>query len=180
MIYDIDIIYDKFKTGDLILFRSKRWIRYFTYFTHVGMIVDFNGKKYILDLNKKKSKTFGVKSGVKMYDLYDRIKQFKGDIYILSIDKNINIINKFFLNLNNYFNIKFDSNICINLIKIKLNIKLKNRDGMFCSEFIGYILQDLDILDKSYNIYTIFPKTFLKLKDVNGNQIYDNLYKIKK
>lgn len=178
---NIDNIYDLLRTGDLILFRSKRWIRYFTYYTHVGMIVNFNGKKYILDLNQKNFDIYAVKSGVKLYDMYNRINKFNGDIFILEINKYVmtdDKINTFFRNMNNYFKIKFDSNVYLNIIKLKLGFKVKNRNGMFCSEFIAYILQDLNIIDKQYDISCILPKTFLKLKSVDDLHIYVNIFKL--
>lgn len=180
----LDDVYDNLKTGDLILFRSKRWVRYLTYFTHVGMIVDFHGKKYILDLNQKNLDNYGVNSGVKMYDLYDRIRKFNGEIYILEMHHsmmNETRKEKFFRNLNKYFKIKFDSNVYMNILKMKLGFKLNsnNRDGLYCSEFIGYILQDLEILNKNVDISMILPKTFMKLRTDDGVYIYNNIYILK-
>jgi hypothetical protein len=179
---NIDDVYDDLRTGDLILFRSKRWIRYFTYFTHVGLIVDFHGKKYILDLNQKNFEIYGVKSGVKLYDMYNRINKFNGEIYFFKMNSRIMTnekITRFFERMNDYFKIKFDSNLYVNIIKRKLGIRVTNRDGMFCSEFIGYILQDLNILDSKYDISLIFPKTFSKLKTDDDSYIYVNMLKLK-
>lgn len=178
---NINDVYDDLRTGDLILFRSNRWIRYFTYFTHVGMIVDFHGKKYILDLNKKNFEIYGVKCGVKLYDMYNRINKFNGDIYFLKMNSQIMTnekITRFFERMNDYFKIKFDSNLYVNIIKRKLGIRVTSRDGMFCSEFIGYILQDLNILDCKYDISSIFPKSFSNLKTNDDLNIYINMLKL--
>jgi len=174
-----DRIYDLLKTGDLILFRSQRWTRNFVYFTHVGMIVDLNGEKFVLELNKKYYKK-DIVPGVKLYKLLSRIANFDGKIYIAPINRiEKSSIYKLLNNLNEYYNIKFDKYMFFTLLKNTFKIKNKKRTGMFCSEFIGYILQNIDILDKNYKIDTLFPESILDLKNKNNERIFKGYLRIK-
>ena len=153
---DLDSIYNDLKTGDIVLFRSKRWTRFFTKYTHVGMIVDINSQKFILEINRYDYKKYNVKKGVGLYEIYSRIESFSGDVYILPMKYKYITIEKqkkLFLNLSKYKEIEFDNTIYSYLFKKKLIklgfpfIKFKQRNGMFCSEFIEYILKDTILND---------------------------------
>jgi len=153
---DLDSIYNDLKTGDIVLFRSKRWTRFFTKYTHVGMIVDINSQKFILEINRYDYKKYNVKKGVCLYEIYSRIESFSGDVYILPMKYKYITIEKqkkLFLNLSKYKEIEFDNTIYSYLFKKKLIklgfpfIKFKQRNGMFCSEFIEYILKDTILND---------------------------------
>jgi len=153
---DLDSIYNDLKTGDIVLFRSKRWTRFFTKYTHVGMIVDINSQKFILEINRYDYKKYNVKKGVGLYEIYSRIESFSGDVYILPMKYTYITIEKqkkLFLNLSKYKEIEFDNTIYSYLLKKKLIklgfpfIKFKQRNGMFCSEFIEYILKDTILND---------------------------------
>ena len=69
------------------------------------------------------------------------------------------------------------------------------RKGMFCSEFIGFLLQELKILDKKHPIDCLTPSSFLYLNigndtnntnninntnSTNNCRIYTDIYKIYK
>ena len=49
---------------------------------------------------------------------------------------------------------------------------------MCCSQFIGYILQQYKLISDNENIDLFSPSTFKKLKQTNGNLLYNKIHKI--
>ena len=154
------------------------------------MIMNINSQKFILEINRYDYKKYNVKKGVCLYEIYKRIKSFSGDIFILPIKNeyiNDEKQKKMFLNLNKYKQIEFDNKIYSYILKKLLKklcfpfIKIKQRDGMFCSEFIAYILKDM-INDNNKNILSndiyLLPGDFPTLKDDIGNLVFHELIKL--
>lgn len=185
------------ETGDLILFR---WHtvdvlhELFSSFTHVGMIIEINSKKYILETHLKGDTIhMGYKSGgVHIYDLEERINMYEGDNYILKINRDlINKSNEKILydNLQDYLLIPFQdeyrdhyTNVCIPNMFCDGCVK-STKKGMFCSEFIGFLLRELGILNEKVNTNCLTPSSFIDMKIIDTKNdrkipIYDNIYKI--
>lgn len=191
-IEEIDLDNIDLQTGDLILFKWHT-VDYlhelFSSFTHVGMVVIINNEKYILETHLKGDTIhMGYKSGgVHLYNLKRRINMYQGHNYILKInDDLINEDNSYTLqnNLNNYLLIPFHDeyrdyykSVCIPNI-ICNNCFNYHKKGMFCSEFIGFLLQELGILDQSFNINCLTPSSFNNLYNNTQIPIYNTIYKI--
>jgi hypothetical protein len=87
--YNLQKAYNFAEQGDLILFQ---WYEInplqesVSPFTHVGIVIDINKKKYILETHLKgDTKHMGYKDaeGVNIYDFKKRIKMYKGKNYLL-------------------------------------------------------------------------------------------------
>jgi hypothetical protein len=181
------------KTGDVICFRSNDYTflhDLVSPFTHIGIVIEtINGKKILEMHDTNDLKHMGIyNTGVNMYDLKYRIKTYEGDVYLSQLKTTVdkkkikNLLSKIeFLN-----KLKFDTNHKEHLIKkcmIKRGCKKcfkpekKKLEYMFCSEFIGYILQELDVLEKEYDIACVLPGDFRFIIQ-NGNKLYKNIIKI--
>jgi len=195
------------QTGDLVLFR---WHTVdilhdiISPFTHVGMVISLNNKKYILETHLKgDTKHMGNEAGgVHLYDLQKRIEMYEGDNFILKIKDNlINDTNSqtLYNNFDLYSKIPFYDNYrghyknyCLPKMACDKCFAYYERKGMFCSEFVGFLLQELKILDKKHPIDCLTPSSFLYLNignntnntnNTNGTNyglIYTDIYKIYK
>lgn len=186
---------DLVEPGDLILFKWHEvdiLHEIFSSFTHVGIVIQIDDRLCILETHLKgDTKKMGYyTSGVNIYDLNQRIKEYEGDIFLLKLCQyqyKREVINQKILDkIEQYKQIPFYDkyrevyqNYCIpRLVQVDTHSKIQ-KEGMFCSEFIGHILQDLDILDSSYDITCLTPSSFIKLNNKNGNIFYD-VKKVKK
>jgi hypothetical protein len=176
------------ETGDLIIYRWEHvdiGYRMFSKFSHVGMIVKKNNKLYLLETHPDENKKNNKKNneGVHLYSLKKRIKYYNGECYLVKLnakcDRNLlsaNIIK----NLSEYKKIPFDSYFrdlfVYNYFK-NLFTNVPNKESMFCSEFIGYILHDNKIYTHNKNYASLNPGSFLDLQK-NKQPLYKSLKKI--
>lgn len=201
------------QTGDLVLFR---WHTVdilhdiISPFTHVGIVIILNNKKYILETHLKgDTKHMGNEAGgVHLYELQKRIDMYDGDNFILKIKDNlINDTNSqtLYNNFSLYSKIPFHDNYtghyknyCLPKMACDKCFAYYERKGMFCSEFVGFLLQELKILDKKHPIDCLTPSSFLYLNigndtnntnntnntndtnSANNGLIYTDIYKIYK
>jgi hypothetical protein len=164
------------KTGDIILFRYNK-INFIhelvSPFTHIGIIILYNNKSYILESHIKGDTLYlGYNNeGVNIYNLYDRLNKYEGTTFLLKLNQPLSnkSINNLINNISKYKNIpyinnykKYYFNKCINIF---YNNQLQINDGMICSELISYILQDIND-NNILNYKCIKPVDFL----------YNNLY----
>lgn len=179
------------KTGDLVIFR---WnlvdvgYRLFAKHSHVGMIVRKNDKLYLLEIHPNESKEQGIDdSGVHLYNLEKRLNEYNGDYYFtqsnITQQERQKLSDHIFQNLKKYKKkVKFDTNFrtvfVVNYFCNLLNITLPKKDTMFCSEFIGYILQKTNIYHHDKNLASINPGTFLEFQNKDGEQLFSPLYQI--
>jgi len=188
--YNLQKAYNFAEQGDLILFQ---WYKInplqesVSPFTHVGIVIDINKKKYILETHLKgDTKHMGYKDaeGVNIYDFKKRIKMYKGKNYLLKKNPmyKMDIMQK----LTEYINIPFYKEYKQHFVGYCIPKKICNSclsdkimNSMFCSQFIGYILQEQGVLDKSTNIDCLTPMDFLSLTNSHG-RIYTKLIKISK
>jgi len=179
-------------TGDIICFR---WncvdigFRLFSKYSHVGMIVKLPNTNdlYILEIHPQEDIESNINnSGVHLYKLKKRLKYYDGDLYY----SKLNVDNKYKLkmskriikNLNKYkkeipFDTNFRNAFVLNWFYDIFNWELPERNSMFCSEFIGAILQYNNIYKHHKNLQTLNPGTFLEFKQNNTN-LYSEIYEV--
>ena len=175
----IDDTIKKAKTGDLILFRWSFMdpiFRCFTKFCHVGMVIKMNNKLYILETHPEEYDDDDIdkinpKKGVNMYELDDRLREYDGTCYYLNL-KDIYYNSKFNtifdLKYTEYKKIPFDDYFRLHFILNILNIKLYDKESMYCSEFIGTVLKDFKLLEDDIDINKISPGSFEHMNKYNS------------
>lgn len=173
---------DNINNGDLILFRWNKvglLHEIISSFTHVGIVID----NQILETHLK-GDTESYRGGVHLYNLKDRINKYLGTNYILKIKTPLTNeqVHKILNKLEEYKKIPFHDEyeshfkqVCVPKMVCKNCFNDTERKGMFCSEFVGFILKELSILPKDYNIHCLTPGSFVNMKNIFGD-----LYKIKK
>lgn len=175
-------------TGDLVIFRWNMinvGFRIFSKFSHVGMIVKHKDKLYLLETHPKDS--YIDNSGVHLYCLKTRLKNYNGEYYFTQL----NVLNNkreylrqhIIKNIKNFKkNIPFDNNFrsvfVLNYFCNLLNIELPKKKSKFCSEFIAVILEKCKIYKHYKNISSINPGSFLDFKTHNCENLYGLLYNI--
>lgn len=190
-------VYSNARTGDLLLFRwhSVDLIHNFiSFFTHVGIVVELDNKKYILETHREgDTVNMGVyDGGVKLYDLKERIRMYEGHNFLLPLkekyrNKNHQEIIK--NNLKNYIKLPFFDNYkeyymrqCLPRMLCKSCFSEPPPDTQlnYCSQFVGIVLRDLGILNKGTNVNCISPYDFIFIKN-NGDKLYEDvIYRITK
>jgi hypothetical protein len=185
-ILEIKKVYDMCKTGDIICFRScNTSILYdiFSPFTHIGMILEKNGKKYILEIDDNDN------IGVEFNDLLSRIKTYKGTLFLCQLEKIASPKNiEFFhsklptlikdMKYNKDYRKHLMSN-CFKKLFFSFDNEITNFKHMFCSEFVAYMLQELKILDTNHDITCTLPGDFRRLKDSKtSGYLYKNIIKV--
>jgi hypothetical protein len=178
-------------TGDLVIFRWNTvdvGFRLFSKFSHVGMIVKHKDKLYLLETHPKEDLESKIDdSGIHLYHLKKRLEEYNGTYYFTQLNtqnnKRKDITKHIMTNLKKYKKtIPFDNNFrnifVLNFFYNLFGIKLPERKSMFCSEFIGTILQECNVYKHYKNISSINPGTFLEFKKQNGENLYGPLYDI--
>lgn len=196
-------IYKEAETGDLIIYR---WnivdvgFRMFSKFSHVGMIVKKNNKLYLLETHPDENKNKKHKKnndGVHLYLLKNRIEDYDGECFLAKLNTNCDreqLTNNIIKNLNEYKNIPFDAsfrdlfvyNYFRNFITRQSpassvnsvhECTVPNKQTMFCSEFIAYVLYKNSIYTHDKNLASLNPGSFLHLTK-NNKPLYKSLKKI--
>lgn len=186
--YEIDFnnVLDIAESGDIVI---TRWhhvdlgIRVFSKFCHIGIInKNDKGELTIIELHPEETddETGITKEGVNIYPFKERIQELNCICYFLKSKRpfNINIDN-----LEQYKKVKFDRSYRWNFVKYWMQNQFrwhghKDLNYMYCSQLIGLILQDSNILHKNYPIHTLSPASFEDLYDNCGKKLYGPAYKI--
>jgi len=182
----INELYNKCKTGDLICSRDSSVSMFqelYCKFTHIGIIVEINNEKYILEGNPKGlhiSKNYET-IGTHLFKLMDRINSYTGSMYFYSLKYNIDkdVLNNFVDNIENFQQIEFEDNYYRLLYSCAMNRVFQkcsiNSDKKLCSELVMFCLKQLHVLSDECNC--IFPSDFENLK-VNDKLLYDSCERI--
>ena len=179
-------------TGDLIIFRWNTvdvGFRLFSKYSHVGMIVRKNNKLYLLETHPKEYLESDIDdSGIHLYSLKKRLKQYDGDYYysrMNTVDDNKRDIlrDHIISNLQKYKSeIPFDNNFrnifVLNFFYNLIGKKLPEKKSMFCSEFIGNILHRCNIYSHNTNLASLNPGIFLNLKTPNNERLFNDLFHV--
>lgn len=168
------------KSGDIILFsylNSEFGTRIIGHraFTHLGIVVEINNKFYIFELLlndyiKKNQKH----KNILLSELDDRITNYNGYVYLMSLKKELTDKQKIILinYINQHKNIKY-SNSIKSIINLLLNKDIF--DVHICNKIITDLLDDLNIYDKkiSTELYN-YTTNVLKLidEDIYYNPIH--------
>ena len=188
-------IIDEAKTGDLIFFRYDSGIDYyfikktFTNFDHVGIVIEKDNKKYILENLKYDIIKDGKEvKDVILNDLEERLvihyNNYEEDnTYICKLNKNINVKdNELFLKqlpkymeekkfLSKYVELMF----FYWLILHHFNITMKyDKNELNCAEFVCFCLEEMKVLPINYNWHHYSTTDILHIKDENGEYLYSN------
>jgi len=196
------------KTGDIIYFKSHITsfgrvfgARLIGPFTHIGIIIIYpkSNKKYIIELTDCNTLTaLGInKSGFHITDLETRIKKYDGNCYISVLNschhtQHANKIKHVVYKITNNIykkTIHYPNNIHVYFIGLCLSKSrftnyifphFSSKKIMCCSEFVKYILKELDIIDKNTSHLGILPSDFRYIKCNNNTcYLYNEIYHIK-
>lgn len=180
------------KTGDLIIYRWEYvdvGFRMFSKYCHVAMVVKKGKKFYLLETHPNENKNnIGKKDnqGVHLYVLKNRLSQYNGQYYLVPLNSNINrdkLTKNILDDIKTFkkeipFDNAFRDLFVYNYFANKLGIKLTEKKEMFCSEFIGYILNKYNIYKHNGNLTSIEPGTFLSFKNNTNDNLFRNLKEI--
>lgn len=199
LIYDteqmhIDDIYDLCETSDIIYFRWNEvdfHHEIISPFTHIGMVVvKPDNQKYIIEthLSGDTSDIGTYRGGINVYPLKLRLNNYKGHTFLskikLEYKPNQNQIQDFILKINDYksnipFHDDYKGYFINNCLKNRLfNTPIEKKKGMFCSEFMGFCLKELNIVDDDFIFNCLVPGDFRYIKNKESKLIYQNLIKI--
>ena len=188
----INKIYDLAETGDIIYFRWHTMDidhEIISPFTHIGMIIVIGNIKYIIETHLAgDTSNIGVLTGgVNLYPLKLRINNYEGYTFLSKLNQinrptDINV-QDFITKIKDYKqNIPFQNdykgyfiNNC--LAKRVLSIEPEKTQEMFCSEFIGFCLNELNITNNDFNFKCLVPIDFRYIK-LNNQLLYRDLIKI--
>lgn len=173
-------LFPNVKNGDLIFLSGTthnenvgKWFSN-SLFSHVGLLFrDEKDDVYILDSDIGQN----MKDGVRIQLLDDKLKKYKGNQVLgyRSINKEINydliedIINK-------DKDLEFDYwMLDWILLPLKIGSFFKNKDKVFCSEYIHSVLKKCGVICKNTDSYEISPKYFLNCKDMDNGFSYEEI-----
>lgn len=175
---------DNLRTGDLVLFR---WHtvgpvhQLFSVFTHVGMVVQRGGVKYILETHRRgDAACMGVfTGGVHLHRLHARVRAYRGRVFAqrLRPDAAPDARN-LWRRLPSLSDIPYDDHhrshfgsCCVAGSVCAGCGRCERRRGMFCSEFVGLLLQLLGLLPPDAELGCLTPESFVHLQ-VGGERLF--------
>lgn len=187
-------VYTSLRTGDLVLFRyNEASLAHdlVSPFTHVGMVVDFDGKKCIIEShNRGDAKALGVlDGGVHVYDLKDRVRTYEGCTFVLRMRHGLHVdpgAEKYMKSKipEEYAAIPYYESYASHIGMYCLPKALCDtcfdkpvRRGMFCSEFVGLLLGDLGVLPPGRDVDCLTPTSFVNIR-VGGVRVYTDPVKV--
>ena len=169
---------DELETGDIILFSGNYFLSYIVeYFTksiysHVGVVLKnpnlgdakFKGI-YLLESgfeNTPDPENHRIKKGVQIINLEDKIKNYKGRIYVrkLHCTRNKKFYEKIIEIHSTVHNIPYDLNP-IDWIKAYYQLDIGNtqkENTYWCSALVSFVYVELGFLDKNIPWTLISPK----------------------
>lgn len=175
---DLDADPTLLRTGDLILFRTAspdsvdRW---FTAFSHVGVVVEDGGPRYVLETHERgDGSSMGVEAGgVHLYPLTHRVRTYAGSTYALRLRPDIDVqARNLWTQWSALLAIPYDSNykrhfgtqclprrVCPACVPSR-----EQRQSMFCSEFVGLVYKLTGVLPPDFAVDCLTPESFVHLK----------------
>ncbi len=192
-----DDIYTLAKTGDILLFRWNKVDlvhNFISFFTHVGIVVEIDDKKYILETHLKgDTRHMGnPNGGVHLYDFKDRVNMYNGHNFLLPLKTKFKsrVHNKIIKdNISRYLKLPFFENYkkyyinqCLprKFCKTCFSQPSPDTNYIYCSQFVGMILKDLDLINKNTDINCISPYDFIFIKNKKEEIYQDIIYRIRK
>lgn len=181
----IQDIYPVIKTGDLVLFSDKEvfGLKRFILgegWTHIGIVIEINNKKYIFEHKI---------NGTVVHPFSLRVYSYVGDVAVMFLNKKITpeMYKNLLEYISNYKHCKFYENPAFRFLthcSLKrlglINGDNKQRCRYVCSEFIGFVLRKIGILNNKHNIDCNYPDDYTLFNFGNDYQyskpvvIYDN------
>lgn len=170
------------KTGDIIVFRYNLvdcGFRMFSKFSHVSMVIRKGNDLFSFEIHPEEFEYNSTKvlrkEGVELYPLLKRLKEYNGEVYLLKLKNehyNEEISKKIIQKIDEYKKIQFDNNFknyfVLNMLLYNLNLPVIKKDTMFCSEFIGHILNDINLYKiKQDKLCILSPCSFVSLPIYN-------------
>jgi len=178
----------KVKTGDLILFKAMDNLYSVVignYFTHVGIVIIddklTNGEPYIFEatgIRKLQLRHNKSKRGIYCTPLLERLKRFRGYIYLKSLDNAIlpmmhnNLLNFIYYALDN---MDYEYNLARSCVRKLLGEACS--DNTNCGELVFLSLINMDLLSEQYWDSTIKLKDLHHLRWMCNIQNLNNDYK---
>lgn len=171
-------------TGDLILMSSldfgSKYIRYFTnsYFSHIAMVIKRNDKLYLweADVDEMKDEKYkkDAQYGTRIVNLKEKLSYYSNNFFgFLKLNTkidpykklNYNYIKKYikrfrFVHFNSNLLLWFLARIRNKTIDNVCNLITSEKD-MYCSELIGRVFQDLNILKRDRHPRYYSPEDFI-------------------
>ena len=184
-------VYELSETGDLIYFRWNEVAlgnEMISPFTHIGMIIEINNKKYIIETHAKgDTKNMGVDTGgVHIYPLKMRLNYYEGNTFLVKIKNEYkptyDNIKYFIEDINDLKAIPFKENYKDFFYKKCIKRRVCDNcfgneditDTLMCSEFVGICLKKLKIVDDTFEYMCLAPYDFQFIKK-NNSYIYENI-----
>lgn len=189
-------IYDLADNGDIIYYRWKHvWfgLDFITPFTHAGLvIVDPNTKqKYVVETHLPgDTKHIGIYSGgINVYPLKLRLSTYDGTTFYtqLKFKPDNDKVLLYLKNLSEYKEeipfykkyVQYFVTNCLTKRLIPYQTNIEDKEGMFCSEFVGFSLKELNVIPESVEHECLTPGDFRYLKNKNGEYLYKDLIRIR-
>jgi len=182
------------KTGDMVVCmgdygKSDSIIRFVSgsKITHVGFIyVGSNGKVWIYestvqhedDFHKDRLSKKSKASGVMMVPFYDRLRTYKGKVFIRPIKKEFDR-EKVFRHYKRFSNVSFETSKLELLNSVlKLPINRNNLKEVFCSELAAELFKEFGVINKNdvTNHYTPKDIAEIGLGDIRKNNFYFDFF----
>ena len=171
-------------TGDLMLFSSDTLVSYSPElkilgtcpWSHVGVVLRENNQLYILECTTDKSLIRGSNKIP-----ISRINRYNGNVGIMKLNKPIPL-NNIYYELG--FEFDYEPNLLGYYLEKVFNVDLKlSKKGIHCCEYIGNLLQEWGVLNKSEKTCHILPRDFtsgnISKKMINGYYYLPTQYIIK-
>lgn len=192
----LDEIYNLAENGDLIYFRWKE-VSFFheiiSPFTHIGIIIinPETKEKLIVESHLAgDTKHLGNdKGGIHTYPLKLRLSTYDGYTFLSKLktpptDTDTSI---FWKNIETFksdipFNNKYEEyfkKTCLKKRLCKGCFDTENKKDMFCSEFVGFALKQLNVLPKDFNHECLAPGDFRYI-NYNKEKLYGDIIAVKK
>lgn len=192
----LDEIYDIAETGDLVYFRWKEVVfshEIISPFTHIGLIVIHpeTKEKLIVETHLAGDTShIGIyKGGINIYPLKLRLSTYEGHAFLTKLkSKPLERDSvKFWNNLKTFkseipFHDEYAEYFTKNCLKKRLCkncFDIDKKEGMFCSEFIGFALKQLNMVPQTFNHECLAPGDFRYIKNDKGEYLYGDIVKVK-
>jgi hypothetical protein len=192
----LDEIYELADTGDIIYYRWKYiWFGQdlITPFTHTGLVVahPMTKQKFVIETHLAgDTKNIGIYTGgINVYPLKLRLSTYSGTTFLTKLKNkpNNDDVLSFLTKLTEYkeripFYEKYVQYFVRNCLTKRLfnhKTDFEAKEGMFCSEFVGFSLKELKVIPKSVEHSCLTPDDFRYIKDEKGEYLYKDLIRIK-
>lgn len=177
-------VFSQAKTGDLLFLsgntKGENVCKWFTksIFSHVGLIFkeeDFSGESilYIIDCDLGQK----AKDGVRVMKLKDKLERYKGYRIggykkIKGADLNQECV---LSSVEKYKKVDFDHKILTWWVSEipKIREIVKNKNTMFCSEFIAEIFMECGVMDRKSKAYSFSPENFNKMSKISDTHSFE-------